>query len=104
MRSNRDLSLFASLASVKGKRDSARPIHQCYSRNPRLSSFRREGGDDFFEAWIAAERIPERQFQVTIAKAAWTADDAGKLFAGEIFVTNPRSDHGQILDHVRAIH
>src|SRR5213079_3434973 len=54
---------------------------------------------------IAAQRIPERQqFQLTIAEAAWTADDAGKLFAGEIFVTNPCSYRRQILDHVRAIH
>src|SRR5439155_3712507 len=60
---------------------------------------------DFFEARVATQRIPEgQQFQLTIAEAAWTADDAGKLFASEIFVANPRSDHGQILDHVRAIH
>ena len=55
------LSFRASLSTLlKGKRDSARPIHQCYSRNPRLSSFRREGGDDFFEAWTAAGANPIR--------------------------------------------
>src|SRR5437762_4592043 len=61
--------------------------------------------DELFKARIATQRIPERQqFQLTITETAWTADDAGKLFAGEIFVTNPCSDHRQILDHVRAIH
>src|SRR5439155_17931139 len=48
--------------------------------------------DELFKARIAAQRIPERQqFQVTIAEVAWTADDAGKLFAGEILVTDPCS-------------
>jgi len=36
---------------------------------------RREGGDDFFEARIAAQRIPEReQFQVAIGKEADTPE------------------------------
>src|SRR5438552_2920424 len=61
--------------------------------------------DELFKARIAAQWIPERQqFQLAVTEAASTADDAGKLFASEIFVANPRSDHGQILDHVRAIH
>src|SRR5438128_157567 len=66
---------------------------------------RRERGDDFFEAWIAAQWIPERQqFQFAIAEPAWAADDNGKLFAGEIFFTNPGGDYRQILDHGRTIH
>ncbi len=60
---------------------------------------------ELFKVRVSAQRIPERQqFQVTIAEVAWTADDAGKLFAGEILVTDPCSDYGQIPDHVRAIH
>src|SRR5206468_3979502 len=60
--------------------------------------------DELFKARIAAQRIPERQqFQSAVTEAAWTANGAGKLFAGEISVTNPCSDHGQILDHGRTI-
>ena len=55
---------------------------------------------EFFKARVAAQWIPERQqFQLAVTEAASTADDAGKLFASEIFVANPRSDHRQIPDH-----
>src|SRR6266487_3496116 len=61
--------------------------------------------DELFKARVAPQRIPERQqFQFAIAERAWAADDNGKLFAGEIFVAKPRSDHRQILDHGRAKH
>jgi hypothetical protein len=64
------------------------------------SLFGREGGDYSFEARIAAQRIPKwQQFQSAVAEAAQKAAGDGKLFAREIFVANPRSDHGQILDH-----
>ena len=52
------------------------------------------------EATIATQRIPKReQFQIAVAEVARRVDDDGKLFAGEIFVANRRSDHRQILDH-----
>src|SRR3954471_19595917 len=73
------------------------------ARLPPQSLLRREGGDDFFEAWIAAQRIPPRhQFYFAIAEINTTTGGTngnGKLFAGEIFLTNPRSNHRQILDH-----
>src|SRR4030095_3292360 len=66
--------------------------------------FRRERGDDLLKARIAAERVPKwHQFQLAIGEVARAADSYGKLFAGEILVTNPRSGHRQIFDHVRAM-
>src|SRR6266481_7737692 len=63
----------------------------------------REGGDDFFEARIAAERIPPRhQFQFAIADVAGRLDDDGELFAGEIFLSNPRCNHCKVSDEVPA--
>src|SRR6267143_705246 len=66
----------------------------------KLILFRSERGDDLLKARIAAQRIPKRQqFQLTIADRARRAGGDGELFAGKIFVANPRSDHRQILDH-----
>src|SRR4030095_13330100 len=63
----------------------------------------RDGSDDFLEARLAAQRIPEgKQFQLTVADTARRTEDERKLFTGEIFVTNPRCDHREILDHVLA--
>src|SRR6266403_1098725 len=74
------------------------------ARSTLFRVFRRERGDDFFEARIAPQRVPDRhEFQLAIAEAARAADGYGKLFAGEIFVTNPRSDHRQIFDQVGAM-
>ncbi len=64
----------------------------------------RERGDDSFKARIAAQRVPKRQqFQSAIAEGAWVAEGGGKLFACEIFVASPRSDHREILNHERTI-
>jgi hypothetical protein len=53
-----------------------------------------EGGEDFFKARVSPQRIPKRQqFQLAIGEAARGTDGDGKLFAGEIFVANPRGDH-----------
>src|SRR6266516_1111055 len=72
-----------------------------------LLPFGRARGDDFLEARITAQRVPPRhQFQFAIAEivtAKGAADGNGKLFAREIFFTNPRSNHRQILDHDHAI-
>src|SRR5262245_53488415 len=70
----------------------------------RLRLLRCEGGDDFFETWITAQRVPKRnQFQLPITRGAGTADGGRKLFTGEIFVTDPCSDHREILNHSGAI-
>src|SRR5439155_2176768 len=56
------------------------------------------------KAWIAAQRVPERhQFQLALGEVARAADCDGKLFAGQILVTDPRSDHRQRLDHAHAM-
>src|SRR5437899_2498556 len=53
-----------------------------------------EGSDDFFKARVAPQRIPKwQQLQLTIGDAARGTDGDRKLFAGEIFVANPRGDH-----------
>src|SRR5438034_4480009 len=62
--------------------------------------FWRERVDDFFEARIFPQWIPKRQsFQLAIADSARGTDGDCKLFAREIFLANPCSDHCQILDH-----
>src|SRR5438128_11154468 len=62
---------------------------------------RRERSDDFFEARIAAQRIPPRhQFQITIADVAGRTDGDGKLFAGEIFFANPRCNQCEVSGEV----
>src|SRR6266480_5061780 len=39
-----------------------------------LILFGRERGDDFFEAWVASQRVPPRQqLQLAIAELAWWA-------------------------------
>ena len=66
--------------------------------------FRGEGGDDFFEAWIATQWVPERQqFQVAVVEWARETDGDCKLLAGEIFITNPGSDHREVFDHADAV-
>src|SRR5262249_811074 len=64
-----------------------------------LIGFWCERGDDFFEAWLTAQRVPEwHQFQYAISDAArWMAGDS-QLFACQVFFTNPSSDYRQILD------
>src|SRR5262245_53265477 len=56
--------------------------------------------DEFLKLRVAAQWIPKRhQFQLAIAEVARATQGNSKLFASEIFVTEPRSDHRQILDH-----
>jgi hypothetical protein len=48
-----------------------------------------EGGDDFFKARIAAERVPKRQkLQLAIGESARGADGDSQLLAGEIIITD----------------
>src|ERR1044071_1134815 len=60
----------------------------------------RERRDKFFKTRVAAQRVPEwEQFQLAIGNGTWRAGGNGQLLAGELFITNPGSDHRQILDH-----
>src|SRR5437868_8924494 len=71
------------------------------ARLPLQLLLRRERSDDLLEARIASERIPPRhQFQFTIADVAGRPDGDGKLFAGEIFFSNPRCNHCEVSDQV----
>src|SRR5262249_38210735 len=64
---------------------------------------RREGDDDFFEARVAAQRVPPwHQFQVAITDAARKPGGAGKLLAGKIVLADPGSDSSEADDHSRA--
>src|SRR5947207_12855707 len=68
-------------------------LRRGYQSNPLLLGKRI---NDFFEARIATQRVPERhQFQLAISEVKTTGatDCGGKLFAGEIFLTNPGSNH-----------
>src|SRR5437762_3234176 len=59
-----------------------------------------EGGNDLFEAWIAAQRVPKRhEFQLAVTDRGWATAQIRKLFTGEVLVTRPRSNHRQIPDH-----
>jgi hypothetical protein len=74
-------------------------LDPCYQCNPWLIAFRRERGNDFFEARLASERIPPRhQFQFTIADVAGRTDGDGNVLAGEIFFSNPRCNHREVSD------
>src|SRR6266850_6977554 len=66
--------------------------------------FRGEGGDDFFETRIAAQRIPPgKQLQTTVAECAGKLPGLCQLLQGKIFFTNPgRNDSGE-LNEVRTI-
>src|SRR5262249_50349065 len=81
---------------------------RCHARKllrvVRVGLLRSEGSDDFFETRIAAQRIPKGdQFQLPVTRRAGTADGGRKLFAGEILVADPCSNHSEVLDHPRAI-
>src|SRR6516164_8790286 len=61
-------------------------------------------GDYLFETRVATQRIPKRdQFQLPVTRAAGAANGSRKLFTREIFVADPSSDYGQVLNHSRAI-
>src|SRR5438309_2351328 len=70
----------------------------------RKDLFRGEGGDNFFEARIAAEWVPPgKQLQTTVAECAGKLRGLCQLLQGKIFFTNPgRNDSGE-LDEVRTI-
>src|SRR5206468_811103 len=79
-------------------------LYPCYPCNPWLKSLRREGGDDFFEAEIAPQRIPKReQLQISIGQRPWNVSSRGKLFKREILLANPRRANREPLNHQRPI-
>src|SRR5206468_10354323 len=78
-------------------------VYRCYPRDPWLILLRREGGDDFLEAPVAAQRVPKwQQLQLTIAWRHGITKGTSKLFTSHIFITSPRGDHGEILNHRHA--
>src|SRR5207253_3139222 len=63
--------------------------------------FRRKGGDDFFEARIAAKRVPEGvHLEVSVVCARTFGDsglnDGAQLLDREIFLARPGRGHGKI--------
>ena len=65
---------------------------------------RRERSDDFFEARIAAERVPEWERLERAVAGARRCPESGlnygvQLLDGEIFLARPRRDHGEIGAH-----
>src|SRR5207249_6356812 len=68
-------------------------------------SFRGEGGYDFFEARVAAQRVPKRQqLQLAITDSAdRKADDLRKLFAGESSITDRCCDSNKAYHYARAV-
>jgi hypothetical protein len=71
-----------------------RIIQSVLSAQSVVNLFRREGGDDFLEARVPAERVPKRQqFQLPVGDGSWWTNSHGELLAGEIFLAGPGSDH-----------
>src|SRR5213083_2903912 len=69
--------------------------------------FRREGGDDFLEARIAAERVPDReQFQGAVAqhlRCGGSTQSSFQLLQGKLLVARPRCCNGEILKDATAV-
>ena len=100
----RQIIAFCELPSSETRVDGGGPVSAMNRVGRRahllLLLYRCEGGDDFFEARIATQGVPKRQqFQVAVGESARGTDGDGKLLAGEIFITNPRSDHREVFDH-----
>src|SRR5437763_4963481 len=69
--------------------------------------FRRKGGDDFFEARIAAERVPDReQFQGAVAqhlRCEGSTQSSFQLLQGKLLLARPRCRNGEILKDATAV-
>jgi hypothetical protein len=66
--------------------------------------FRRKGIDDLLEARIAAERVPRcAQFQTTVCWTAGQLRGNAQLLYSEVFLSGPRGDDGEVIDHERSI-
>ena len=76
------------------------PSHELW-RGERLPlQFRREGGDDFFEAGIATQRVVQgQQFKATVSHPIRQSRCFGKVLQGELFFAYPCGDNGRIVDH-----
>src|SRR5437762_7634272 len=70
--------------------------------------FRREGGDDFFEARIAAQRIPKgEQLQGAVVGnhiSSLRMSSSRQLLQGELLLTGPGGDDGEIDKHSASVH
>jgi hypothetical protein len=70
-----------------------------------LILFRRERGDDFFEARIAAEPVPDRrELEFSVGDAGRDLGRDGELFEGQIFFPDPGVDQGEVSDIKRPVH
>src|SRR4029077_10116462 len=64
--------------------------------------FRCERGDDFFEARIAAQWVPERvQFQLAVGYPTRNLCRDRQLLQSKILFADPCANDGKALDHVR---
>src|SRR5437764_3948465 len=72
-----------------------------------VSLCRRERGDDFFEARIAAERVPDReQFQGTVAqhvRCVGSTQSSFQLLQGKLLLARPGCRDGEILKDAAAV-
>src|SRR5207249_11668022 len=65
---------------------------------------RRDGGDDFFEAWMAAQRVPPRiQTQVAVMHSGRDFSCYFELLKCQIAFANPRIDRCQVGYHRRTV-
>src|ERR1043166_5633429 len=92
--------------SAFGERGSQRipRIPSALACNPWLVRFWCQRSDDFFETWVAPQRVPKwKQLQLAVGDRRWWVNGDLKLLAGDIFVASPRCDHRQITDHAYTI-
>src|SRR6266478_10200680 len=82
-------------------------VRQKSCRSSLLRILWREGGDDFLEARIAAERIPDReQFQGAVAqhhRCDGSTQPSFHLLQGKVLVARPRCRKGEILKDAPAV-
>jgi hypothetical protein len=69
--------------------------------------FRSEGGDDFLEARIAAERVPGRvKFQGAVTqheRCVGSTQSSFQLLQGKLLVARPRCCNGEVLKDATAV-
>src|ERR1700693_121338 len=72
---------------------------------PPLLLFRRKRRHNFFEARVAAKRIPLRvELEFAVSDASWNFRRDGELFERQVLLASPGIDRGEIDDVGRAVH
>ena len=70
----------------------------------RDNSLRCEGGDDFFEAWIVSQRIPERvEAQVAVGCASGDFRENFELLKSKVPLPGQGANYRKAIQRVRAI-